>query len=30
MNFISKEVLERIRKEYTEGTRVELTKMGDP
>ena len=30
MNFISKEALERIREEYTEGTRVELTKMSDP
>ena len=30
MNFISKEALQRIREEYTEGTRVELTKMSDP
>ena len=30
MNFISKEALERIREEYTEGTRVELTRMSDP
>ena len=30
MNFISREALERIREEYTEGTRVELTKMSDP
>ena len=30
MNFISKEALARIREEYTEGTRVELTKMSDP
>ena len=30
MNFISKEALERIREEYTEGARVELTKMSDP
>ena len=30
MNFISKEALQRIREEYTEGTRVELTRMSDP
>lgn len=30
MHFISKEALERIREEYTEGTRVELTRMSDP
>ena len=30
MNFISKEALERIREEYTAGTRVELTMMSDP
>ena len=30
MNFISKEALQRIREEFTEGTRVELTKMNDP
>ena len=30
MNFISKEALQRIREEYTEGTRVELTGMRDP
>ena len=30
MNFISKAALERIREEYTEGTRVELTRMSDP
>ena len=30
MNFIIKEELERIREEYTKGTRVELTKMNDP
>ena len=30
MNFISKEALQRIREEYTEGTRFELTRMSDP
>ena len=30
MNFISKEALQRIREEYTEGTRVELTRMSEP
>ena len=30
MNFISKEALQRIREEYTEGARVELMKMNDP
>lgn len=30
MNFISKEALQRIREEFTEGTRVELTRMRDP
>ena len=30
MKFISKEALERIREEYTEGTRVELIRMSDP
>lgn len=30
MNFISKEALARIREEYTEGTRVELSRMSDP
>ena len=30
MNFISKEALQCIREEYTEGTRVELTRMSDP
>ena len=30
MNFIGKEELERIREEFTEGTRVELTRMRDP
>ena len=30
MNFISKEALRRIREQYPEGTRVELTKMNDP
>ena len=30
MNFISKEVLRRIREEYTEERRVELTKMNEP
>ena len=30
MNFISKEALQRIREEFTEGTRVELTGMRDP
>jgi hypothetical protein len=30
MNSISKEALERIREEFTEGTRVELTRMRDP
>ena len=30
MNFISKEALQRIREQYPEGTRVELTKMSDP
>ena len=30
MNFISKEALKRIREAYTEGARVELTRMSDP
>ena len=30
MNFISKEALEGIRKQYLVGSRVELTKMSDP
>ena len=30
MNFISKEALQRIREEYTDCTRVELTRMSDP
>ena len=30
MNFISKEALQRIREEFTKGTRVELTRMRDP
>ena len=30
MNFISKEALQRIREQYPEGARVELTKMNDP
>ena len=30
MNFMSKEALQRIREEFTEGTRVELTRMSDP
>ena len=30
MNFISKEALEGIRKQYPIGSRVELTKMSDP
>ena len=30
MNSISKEALQRIRKEYPVGARVELTKMNDP
>ena len=30
MNFISKEALQRIREEFTEGTSVELTRMRDP
>ena len=30
MIFISKEALQRIREEYTEGERIELTKMIDP
>ena len=30
MNIISKEALQRIREQYTEGTRVELTKMNNP
>ena len=30
MNFISKEALQRIREEFTEGTRIELTRMRDP
>ena len=29
MNFISKEALQRIREQYPEGARVELTKMND-
>ena len=30
MNFITKEVLQRLREEYPIGARVELTRMNDP
>ena len=30
MNFISKEASQHTREEFTEGTRVELTRMRDP